>query len=397
MNDEKKLYIYIDLTDMISRTFLSGVQRVVQMITAHLLENQTRHNICIVLLRWDNGKQAYQVLDNEHFLRGIISRRGVFYCDSGQLLLPEQMRKGSIFFDVDSVWQHNPPRYYLYSLLKGRDVKIVVFIHDIIPVTDPRYFKLEFIERFLPYLDAAVAYSDVIFTTTQFTANEIRRIFAASKRKLPQFALASLGSDFGVCDKSNQKISPEARSVSKLAPYLLTVATIEPRKNHKVILDAYDRYLKNTNINLVFCGRCGWNTKALIKRIHSHKDYGKRIFHLMDQNDETVSYLYQEAFYTVLPTYIEGFGLPAVESLIAGTPALLSDIPVMHEVAGEYAQYFAPDSSEQLAELVQDGLSNPQSYNERRAAIASYIPITWQDCGEQIVQGLLGLSKALDP
>ena len=108
-------------------------------------------------------------------------------------------------------------------------------------------------------------------------------------------------------------------------------------------------------------------------------------------NNETISFLYQSAYYTVFPTYTEGFGLPAVESMISGTPALLSDIPVLREIAGNRAEYFDPDKPEELFSLIKQGLMDLDVYKKRREALKKYEPVTWESFGYRIAMELFNL------
>lgn len=384
------LLIYVDVTNLMLQPFITGIQRVVREWTKYVIQNQDVWGCRLRLLRWDDGKSAYQVLDNGQYLHWQNHRE--VCCDSGQVLLPEQIRKGSVFFDLDSVWPNRPPRTFLHRMLKYRGVKIAVFLHDIISITHPQFYvSIGITDSFLKYLDAELAYADLILTSSQFVVDEVKRLFQGTGRRLPQFAVTPLGSDFVVCRKSDPKIDSEAKRIAKAAPYLLTVATIEPRKNHKVILDCFDQYLEHTNVNIIFAGRKGWDTDVVQARLYQHPQFGIRIFHLEGKSNETISYLYQKAMYTVFPTYVEGFGLPAVESLIAGTPPLLSDIPVMREVAGEYAQYFNPDLPKELAELVLAGLSAPQTYQKWKKSLSAYQPTTWSDFGKNIMTELAAL------
>lgn len=83
--------------------------------------------------------------------------------------------------------------------------------------------------------------------------------------------------------------------------------------------------------------------------------------------------------------------MPAVESLIYGTPVLLSDIPVMHEVAGGFADYFNPSDPKQLANLVLNGLNNQEKYFQKKRELAYYQPQTWKQFGESLAEGICGI------
>lgn len=193
-----------------------------------------------------------------------------------------------------------------------------------------------------------------------------------------------LGSDFQV-DPKTAAIKPQREAVdiaNSGKSYILTVCTLEPRKNHKVLLDAYDRGLGDLGVQLVFVGRRGWNIDDLIDRIHSHPEYGKNIFYLEGMNDASVSWLYDHAFLSAFPTFIEGFGIPVVEALEHGVPTIVSDIPVMHEVGQEHCDYFAPDDPDAFVEIVKKYCGDEKIYAARKEGVKRFRPATWDDAVE---------------
>lgn len=389
---ERKKDIYIDVESMMIVPFISGIQRVVREGTKWMIQHQDDQNWRIRLIKWDKNREAFQLLDNENYLLWLDGKTDKEACEAGQMLLPQQISAGSVFFDLDSVWLNDPNRGYLLSLLKHRGVKIAAFIHDIIPITHPQYAHIDENYLALPkYIDAELAYADLVFTTTEYVKGEICELLKKLRYDTPKFALAPLGADFKKCRKSDPKIDLEVKQIARSGPYLLTVGTIETRKNQQLLLDAYDNDLQGRGINLIFAGRVGWEGQAFTKRLLEHPKFGKSIFFFEGKNDETISYLYQTAFFNVFPTFMEGYGMPAVEALLSGTPTLLSDIPVMHEVAGTYADYFDPKDPKQLAKLVLDGLADQEGYAKKKRELASYKPRTWKQFGEDLAKGLHSL------
>ncbi len=173
--------------------------------------------------------------------------------------------------------------------------------------------------------------------------------------------------------------------------YVLHVGTLEPRKNLPTLLEAW-RLLRGVapearqrnvgsvapeacqrNVGsvapvppLVLCGRLGWKSDALAAEIEQGQAEGW-LLHYGYLPDEQVAALYRGALLVVVPSIYEGFGLPAVEAMGAGAPLLLSDIPVLREVAGDAAIYAPPERPESWADAVAEILSD----EERRADLAS--------------------------
>lgn len=388
--------VYIDITCTSLTNYISGIQRVVRRGTEALLNLRRQSNFCIHLLRWNQVHRAYEIIENSKYLIWLNGNCDLEAVVSKRFISPEKIPSGAIFFDLDSVWPIQPKRQQLFPILKHNGVKIAVLVYDVIPITDPQYTDGGASEDFLQYFAATLLYADVIFTTSEFVKAEIQKLKPLERlqRKEPQrFFCASLGSDFEIASLSNPRISDKAKAIVQRGPYLLTVSTIEPRKNHKILLDAYDQFLCNKNVNIVFAGRKGWNVDDLLKRLYNHPDYGKRLFHVEGANDETISYLYQNAFYMVFPSYLEGYGIPVVESMIAGTPVLLSDIPVMREVAGSYGEFFSPDNAEELSKHIIEALDSPEVYDQRKEALTTYKATTWADFGNSLVAGLALVCK----
>ena len=149
--------------------------------------------------------------------------------------------------------------------------------------------------------------------------------------------------------------------------FVLHVGTVEPRKNLRVLLAAW-RLLREREEEppvLVLCGRFGWKHEDLEQEIARGTEEGWLI-HYGYLPDEQVAALYRAATLVALPSIYEGFGLPAVEAMEAGAPLILSDIPVLREVAGDTGVFVPPDQPRAWAGEVARLLADPP----RRAEMA---------------------------
>lgn len=131
---------------------------------------------------------------------------------------------------------------------------------------------------------------------------------------------------------------PRRPSGAPDGPFILTVATIEPRKNLARLAEAYVRSGLSGRVELVVVGRNAWGSAPIgIRHLHGVDDAG-------------LAWLYDAAEAVAVPSLYEGFGLPVVEALNAGTPVVCSDLPVFREVAGEYARFVDPLDPDSIAE-----------------------------------------------
>ena len=136
-------------------------------------------------------------------------------------------------------------------------------------------------------------------------------------------------------------------------PYLLMVSTIEPRKNHHGLLDAWEllRSAGFPNLNLVCVGGLGWDHDALLRRFSPWLARGG--LHLLeDVPPADLRLLYQHAEATVCPSLGEGFDFSGVEAMRSGGIVAASDIRVHREVYGAASEYFSPYSAQEMAATI---------------------------------------------
>ena len=100
--------------------------------------------------------------------------------------------------------------------------------------------------------------------------------------------------------------------------------------------------------------------------------------------------LYEKAYALLLPSRMEGWGLPVSEALWCGTPALAADVPALREAGGDLARYFDPERPEDLADKLQKLLENPADYSELKKTIALSRPQmrTWRDVAQGILDAI---------
>ncbi len=183
--------------------------------------------------------------------------------------------------------------------------------------------------------------------------------------------------------------------------YVLHVGTVEPRKGLPTLLDAW-RLLRARGADpppLLLCGGWGWETEQLRQQIKRAEDEGW-LQHLGYLPDGQVAALYRGAELVVMPSIYEGFGLPAVEAMSVGVALVVSDIPVLREVAGAAAVYAPPGSAEGWADILGGLFAKPEairalaqrsaeraaSFDWRHTAAATLA--VWRQAAERRTPGL---------
>ncbi|MCP3878483.1 MAG: glycosyltransferase family 4 protein [Sulfitobacter sp.] len=162
--------------------------------------------------------------------------------------------------------------------------------------------------------------------------------------------------------------APSQGSVGDGLPYLLMVSTIEPRKNHVRLLEAWEWVRRKLpDLKLVVVGSLGWNHGPILQKMKKWKQRGD-LFHLSNVPTADLRLLYSNASAAVCPSVAEGFDMSGIEAMMCATPVIASDIPVHRENYGEAALYFNPYSTDDLAKTI-NYLISGGTWHDRRAGL----------------------------
>ncbi len=130
--------------------------------------------------------------------------------------------------------------------------------------------------------------------------------------------------------------------------YIMFLSTLQPRKNLKLLVEAFAEAMGKVSYDLVLIGREGWEVDELIAKY----SVGNRIVFTGFVDDEDVAAVYKNAICFVFPTLYEGFGIPPVEALAMGTPVISSDSSCMREVLRKQAIFFKNNDKDELKKLL---------------------------------------------
>jgi glycosyltransferase involved in cell wall biosynthesis len=163
------------------------------------------------------------------------------------------------------------------------------------------------------------------------------------------------------CRSTNSNLNNTKILFNKSDKYLLMVSTIEPRKNHEILLDAWEclKIEYQSDAKLVLVGNPGWNSEALLERMSPWIASGDLIL-LSGVPADELRVLYRNAALTVCPSVAEGFDYSGVESMSSGGIVIASDIKVHREIYKDAAEYFSTYDSKSLVDKLRILLSDDQ-------------------------------------
>ena len=383
-NNSKVRRILIECTHTLGSDLNTGIQRVVRNVIGEAWSLQRELKVHCVPVAIQDGRfhdvgqawcQRYGTM-NENT---VDSRIGG----------PIQFTSQDLLLLLDSSWHLPAWRAVAEAVERGCTVGCVYY--DLIPVDYPefcdenltRLFQ-EWLNQAIQHVDFAVAISQTVSRSIQ---NHARTDVQTGANRMREFDYFRLGADFSRQTPSGD-IRQSLRDVfengdDSSAPYL-TVGTIEPRKNHSYLLDAFDVVWDRSPLaKLCIVGRIGWKVDELVNRIQRHPQYGKSLFMFNDLNDVELQWCYQRTKAFVFPSIVEGFGLPIVEALHHGLRVMASDTPIHREVGKDFCAYFDLQQPESLARMIVD-LERTGDFPSVRES-TGYEFTTWQESSRELL------------
>ena len=381
MNKTKDLIYFIDISEFLNSRITTGIQRVIREFLRRLIDDTMVFNV----IYFDTNENTYQCLSLVEINAFLSDIKNYNIQNQTTIDIFSNKDKKKVFFDIDSIWNSTLKRKTLYPKLKLNNFKICNFIYDLIPVLFPKYFYEKTRENFQPYLDAVFEYSDLVFLDSKSAEQDFITLFEKSKftREITT-NVVYLGSDF-LIDKTLQ-YEGFRHLLSK--KYILFVGTVEPRKEHSLVLKAYEEiYKTNTNLNLVFIGKVGWDVDEFIFNLREHPLKDKTIFHYENIDDNTLSYFYKHAFVVTYLSKYEGYGLPISESLEHSNITIASKNSSLVEVGQEFVDYVDDSLLENLINIIQMYISDTDSYRKKKAYIKkNYKRISWDNVYNTLIK-----------
>jgi glycosyltransferase involved in cell wall biosynthesis len=233
-------------------------------------------------------------------------------------------------------------------------------LHDLVPLRFPGWTTRRTRAMHARQFEAAKG-CDVVFVNSAYTGRD---------------AVERLGLDEARIHVAHPGVDPVFSADGERAdlgrPYVLTVATLEPRKNLATLVDAY-RLLHEHDLALAVVGGAGWGEQPKLDV--------PGVLRLGRVDDEELARLYRGAAAVAYPSRFEGFGMPIVEAMACGATVVASSHPSMDEAAGDVAFRADPDSPENWAAQLHAALASPRSGVEHAARF------TWRRVGEVFWEG----------
>jgi len=273
-----------------------------------------------------------------------------------------------------------------YTVYPYKKTKNVISIYDLSFIKYPEYVN-SVVQEYTKRLTKCLRWTDAVITITENSKQDIINYLNFPAEKIFITPLASrYNSEFLNKLNLDQEIQNYNFDFSK--PYFLFVSTIEPRKNIKLLIQAFNWLKQNHKIDhqLVLIGKKGWKYTPIFEAIQ-RSPWQNEIHHLNYLSDELVALFYSKAEVFVYPSHYEGFGLPVLEAMTLGAPVVASNTSSIPEVAGDAAILVDPNNFIELAQALLKVISDRQfrqnliSNGKTRAKFFS-----WEDTAKKTLE-----------
>jgi glycosyltransferase involved in cell wall biosynthesis len=290
----------------------------------------------------------------------------------------------------------------LFANYRNRGVSVYFTVHDLLPLSAPQYFPPASDKDYEKWL-RAVLKMDGALCVSRTVAHDLRDwagVWGPPRQRPFRIGWFHHGADIEQAAPTLglPKGAAQDLAVFVSRPSFLMVGTIEPRKGHLQVLDAFDQlWNQGLDINLIITGAEGWRDlrqnmrrtiPQIVARLRSHPEWGRRLFWVKGPTDEYLEKIYAASSCLIAASEGEGFGLPLVEAARHKLPIMARDIPVFREVAGEHAFYFAGEKPDALAHAVKEWLT---LYHRGKHPKSDTMPwMAWAQSVERLQKILLG-------
>jgi glycosyltransferase involved in cell wall biosynthesis len=270
----------------------------------------------------------------------------------------------------------------------AKEAKIVQVSHDLLPITAPQ-FSGHATESLSNYNRHIFPISSLVLSVSRATKQDIVTWLTREGLPIPPIEVFRLGEDF----TKNAPVKPKSEDfVStglKGSDFILTVGTIEARKNHALLYYTY-KLAKARGIKLpklLIVGRRGWKTDDIYGYMTQDPDTKDLLIPLHDIADAELSWLYDNCLFTVFPSQCEGWGMPIAESITRGVPVIAGNVSSMAEIAPDFTVSFSPNSTDELLDAI-IRLLDSEVLAAQKKHIRDYRPTTWDDSFDQVANFL---------
>lgn len=303
-----------------------------------------------------DGKIPWQPTENTKRAGGYWRKlRKAARLAAGSIVNRPAMPAGASLMHVSHSRLHRAPAY---SWLDGSGLNGVFYVHDLIPLSHPEFVRPGEPERHLRRMETVLRHAALVLCNSQTTARSFSNFAQERGRKIPAVAVLPPGIEEGFLNRDVDLPGPET-------PYFVSVGTIEPRKNHILLLQLWQHLVERDGDRaprLVIVGKRGWENSHIVAMLDRCPSLRGIVIEVPGLEDAALAKLLAGATALLSPSFVEGYGMPVTEALAVGTPVIASNIAAHRETGGDDAILLDPLDGLGWRATIDAALSSPRRH-----------------------------------
>jgi hypothetical protein len=351
----------------------TGIDRVCHAYMEHygpraLAVIQSR-KLRIVLSASHSGRLFALLAKGSH--RGF--RRKLVALLAGAMLFPSPrpQTRGMVYLNVGHTGLDAPD---LSAWLASQGWHPFFMVHDLIPISHPEFCRSGEAQRHRLRMRTVVESATGVIVNSSATGDAFSAFAAGLGRASPPLLVNWLATD--------GKTGALATRANASRPTFLMIGTIEARKNHMTMLRLWERLvadMQDEAPQLVLVGQRGWKADDVFAVLDSSAALRGHVRELNSCDDAQLRTWLESSRALLMPSFVEGFGIPVIEAMEAGVPVIVSDQAVFREIAGDIPLYLDPHDEQAWEAAIRSYSSDCPDRNRQLSALAAYRRFSWDD------------------
>lgn len=363
--------LLVDVSIITDNDAGTGIQRVVNSLSKEFVKRITDHFEFVKL----TGKR---LITSYKYLSKFFPER---LADEEYL----ELNTGDVLFLLDSSWDRVVFANEIIDKIHQKNGKVYAIIHDLFPIQYPELFdSKQFIDVFVKWHNLMLRKCDGVICVSKTTADVVKSYYIKQtfNRTFPlnvyYFHLGVKAPSIAETEKTRVEICDFVNRGN----VFLMVGTVEPRKGHAVVVEAFQQLIEQGhNVRLLLIGKDGWKNNKFKELIANSSDaFKERFLWIKDASDSELCWAYKNTLALIAASQDEGFGLPLIEAGYFELPLICSDIPIFREVAGANATYFEKMNPYSLIKTISEWLNMNNHPNSKHIKIYS-----WDESAEEVL------------
>lgn len=253
----------------------------------------------------------------------------------------------------------------------------IITVHDVSHERFPEWFSKGYYHYYHFMIPRIARKSHAVLTVSEFSKHEIQEVF-----KLPSEKIHVIHSNVPFHDKPSRDEILNYIRPADIERYIIAVSNMDPRKNFIQLIKAFNN-IDDKTVKLYIIGmrQKAFNSPDLENLV------SRRVFLPGFVDDEQLQKMYQNALLSVYPSLYEGFGLPPLESMTFGCPAIVSDIPALKEVTQDAGLYVDPNNIDDITAKINLLLKDKDLQQSLRLKGLEQIKkYSWEKSAQQVLE-----------